>query len=165
MSGFLFRSFLLVASNFDNLDIKVSFDISSLGIHRIFPLVNYMNLFIGSGAISPISFIFSPCLLPFFTKNDHILMHPFMCARIIHHLVVVGHILHNFTSAQNLNTYKNILHDFVHKLWLFCLVPSKIFCYCCQFESDVEAEFIDLIEYTAKICNKDDIACGVALKL
>ena len=101
----------------------------------------------------------------FFTKNDHILMHPFMCARIIHHLVVVGHILHNFTSAQILNTYKNILHDFVHKLWLFCLVPSKIFCYCCQFESDVEAEFIDLIEYTAKICNKDDIACGVALKL
>ena len=34
-----------------------------------------------------------------------------------------------------------------------------------EFESDVEAEFIDLIEYTAKICNKDDIACGVALKL
>ena len=118
-------SFSCIASNFDNLDIKVSFDISSFGIHRIFPLVNYMNLFIGSGAISPISFIFSPCFYLFFTKNDHILMHPFMCARIIHHLVVVGHILHNFTSAQNLNTYKNILHDFVHKLWLFCLVLSK----------------------------------------
>ena len=62
----------------------------------------------------------------FFTKNDHILMHPFMCARIIHHLVVVGHILHKLTRAHNLNTYKNILQDFVHKLWLFLLL-SNIF--------------------------------------
>ena len=95
-------------------------------VYRIFPLVNYMNLFIGSGAISPISFIFSPCFYLFFTKNDHILMHPFMCARIIHHLVVVGHILHKLTRAQNLNTYKNTLQDFVHKLWLFLLL-SNIF--------------------------------------
>ena len=110
---FVWLSFSCIASNFDNLDIKVSFDISSFGIHRIFPLVNYMNLFIGSGAISPISFIFSPCLLPFFTKNDHILMHPFMCARIIHHLVVVGHILHKLLHAHNfkrINIYYKILY-------------------------------------------------------
>ena len=30
-----------------------------------------------------------------------------------------------------------------------------------EFESDVEAEFIDLIEYTAKICNKADSLSGI----
>ena len=36
----------------------------------------------------------------------------------------------------------------------------QIFC-CCQFESDVEAEFIDLIEYTAKICNNTLTSLGI----
>ena len=98
-----------------------------------------------------------PLLLPFFAKNDHILMHPFMCARIIHHLVVVGHILQKLHVHSNW-TYNNILQDFVHKLWLH--LRFQIFC-CCQFESDVEAEFIDLIEYTAKICNSTLTSLGI----
>ena len=78
-------------------------------------------------------------------------MHPFMCARIIHHLVVVGHILHNLqelTIWTRIRIYYKILYINYDYFFAF-----KYFC-CCQFESDVEAEFIDLIEYTAKICNK-----------
>ena len=36
---------------------------------------------------------------------------------------------------------------------MIIFVLSNIFVVA-SFESDVEAEFIDLIEYTAKICNK-----------
>ena len=115
-----------VYSDDEESDIKrIFFDITSL-VYTGYSL--WWIIWIYSSEVAPFPqfhLYFPLAFYLFFTKNDHILMHPFMCARIIHHLVVVGHILHNFTSAQNLNTYKNILHDFVHKLWLFCLVLSK----------------------------------------
>ena len=88
------------------------------GVYRIFPLVNYMNLFIGSGAISPISFIFSPCFYLFYKKWPYINA-SFYVRQNNSPPCRSGSYFTQLTRAHNLNTYKNILQDFVHKLWLF----------------------------------------------